>query len=261
MSPDNTPVTEAELHAYADGFLQPQERDRIDRWLQHNPDDATRVAEWTAQNDELRAMFAGYERALPGDAAMVKTPRDIERRSPWRILAMTAAATLIFIAGAATGRLVSLPSPSSPALQQVAQDLPGEAQSAFLIYASDVRHPVEVGADQEEHLGKWLGKRLDYPLSVPKLSGLGFQLVGGRLVPVNGKAGALFMYEDASGQRLTVLVGRNTDNRNTSFRFASAGTLETFYWMDGDIGYAVTGEISRERLRLVADECYRQFPT
>jgi anti-sigma factor RsiW len=138
--------------------------------------------------------------------------------------------------------------------------LPRQAQSAFLVYASEVRHPVEVGADQQAHLATWLGKRLDYGLKIPDLSALGFSLVGGRLIPVNGTAGAMLMYEDGTGQRLTVLLGRNRDNRETSFRIASqGGGLETFYWIDGEIGYAVTGEVPHSLLQKVADECYRQF--
>lgn len=69
----------------------------------------------------------------------------------------------------------------------------------------------------------------------------------------------MLMYEDDSGKRLTVLLGRNPDNAETSFRFASTGSLETFYWIDGEIGYAVTGEITRTRLQEIAEECYRQF--
>lgn len=122
-----------------------------------------------------------------------------------------------------------------------------------------MRHPVEVGADQQAHLATWLGKRLDYGLKIPDLSALGFSLVGGRLIPVNGTAGAMLMYEDGSGQRLTVLLGRNRDNRETSFRIASQGALGTFYWIDGEIGYAVTGEVPRDLLQKVAHECYRQF--
>lgn len=68
------------------------------------------------------------------------------------------------------------------------------------------------------------------------------------------------MYEDATGKRLTVLVGRNRQNRTTSFRFANTGTVDTFYWIDGELGYAVTGEISREMLQQVAEQCYKQFP-
>jgi len=67
------------------------------------------------------------------------------------------------------------------------------------------------------------------------------------------------MYEDDAGERITVLIGRNEDNRTTSFRYMSEGAVETFYWIDGAIGYAVTGEVSRARLQAIADDCYRQF--
>jgi anti-sigma factor RsiW len=140
--------------------------------------------------------------------------------------------------------------------------LPHEARNAYLIYASEVRHPVEVFADQEAHLASWLGKRLSInDLKVPNLQSLGFRLVGGRLLPVADKPGAMFMYENEAGQRITVLVGRNEENRETSFRFAAASGIETFYWIDGALGYAVTGDIPRDLLQRVAEECYRQFPT
>ncbi len=59
-------------------------------------------------------------------------------------------------------------------------------------------------------------------LKVPDLQALGFQLVGGRLLPVDGRPGAMFMYEDQGGERLTVLRRAATpDNRTTSFRFAA----------------------------------------
>jgi anti-sigma factor RsiW len=136
-----------------------------------------------------------------------------------------------------------------------------EASSAFLIYTSEVRHPVEVRADEKDHLVTWLGKRLGHKLAAPDLADLGFSLVGGRLVPVNGKAGALLMYEDATGKRLTIMVGQSEENAVTSFRFAANGPVETFYWIDDKLSYAVTGEIPRDMLRRVADTCYQQFDT
>ena len=68
-------------------------------------------------------------------------------------------------------------------------------------------------------------------------------------------------YEDAAGKRLTILVGQSEANAVTSFRFASEGKVETFYWIDEKLSYAVTGEIPRDLLRNVADDCYQQFQT
>src|SRR6202008_1834129 len=51
------------------------------------------------------------------------------------------------------------------------------------VYSPEVRHPVEVGADKEQHLVAWLSKRLGAQLRAPKLEALGYSLVGGRLLP------------------------------------------------------------------------------
>jgi anti-sigma factor RsiW len=260
MNETNPTVPEADLHAYADGQLPESARARIKAWLQDNPEDAAKVAAWQAQNAGIRSMFAPYEKSKESDILLVDPengPSVWPRRS-----AVAAAAVALFVLGALSGHY-GPPLFEKPELQLASSEtLPKEAQNAFLVYAGEVRHPVEVFADEEAHLATWLGKRLSIPnLKVPDLQSLGFRLVGGRLLPVDGKPGAMFMYENQAGERLTVLVGRNEANRTTSFRFASADSVETFYWIDGELGYAVTGEISRDMLRQVAEECYKQFPS
>ncbi|MDE1991495.1 MAG: anti-sigma factor [Rhizobiaceae bacterium] len=262
MSERNPTVTEADLHAFADGLLPPDDHARLEAWLAENPDEAGMVAIWQAQNAGIKQLFAPYEISRENDRELVK-PAAAQLPAPApprRWLRMAAASVALFLAGAAAGHFGPLLL-TQPELRLAGiEALPRQAQSAFIVYASDVRHPVEVGADQEAHLATWLGKRMNVAnLKVPGLQSLGFQLVGGRLLPINGAPGALFMYENAAGQRLTVLVGTNKDNTTTSFRFSSTGTVETFYWIDGSLGYAVTGEISRDMLRQVADECYKQF--
>ena len=262
MSERNPTVTEAELHAFADEQLPTADLARIEAWLADNTEDAAKVAAWKAQNESIRTLFAPYNTAKDGDAALLRARKEGRWPSWMPRLSSVAAAAGIFIVGAVAGHY-GPPLLSPPELQLTAlETLPRQAQSAFLIYASEVRHPVEVGADQEAHLATWLGKRLGVTdLKVPNLQSLGFHLVGGRLLPVNDTPGALFMYEDATGKRITILIGHNPENDTTSFRFANAGPVETFYWIDGKLGYAVTGDISRETLRQVAEECYRQFPT
>lgn len=248
---------EDELHAFADGLLDTERNQAVRAWLADHPQEAAQIATWQAQNDAIRSAFAPYARGNSSDAQVLT--RSVKPRPfAWQRIA---AAALLFLAGCGTGYLASSASPGAPASPLLQASLPREAADAYLIYASEKRHPVEVAAEQEAHLAAWLGKRLSYErLAVPDLSRLGFHLVGGRLVPVEGRPGALFMYEDQQGQRLTMLVGRNAENRETSFRFASSGPVETFYWIDNGFGYAVTGEISRDLLRDVAEECYRQFP-
>jgi anti-sigma factor RsiW len=259
-------VSEDDLHAYVDGLLDDAERRRVETFLDENPEAKAMVLDWQAQNHDLRSAFAAYETSNSSDIQLISAAGRDEAR-PHRRLTLAAAAVILLVLGGVAGHYgPALFGPSlrgKPDITLAYTDiLPREAKNAFLIYASEVRHPVEVYANEEAHLATWLGKRLSIAdLKVPNLQSLGYRLVGGRLLPVAGKAGAMFMYEDAGGQRLTVIVGRNPDNETTSFRFASSGDLETFYWIDNGLGYAVTGEISRAMLQKVAEECYRQFPS
>ncbi|MBX4866929.1 anti-sigma factor [Rhizobium bangladeshense] len=260
MNETNPSVTEADLHAYADGQLAKTARTRVEAYLADNPEEAAMVAEWQAQSSGIRSLFSGYEKAKDTDPLLVAPARAVSSGARhWRT---AAAALLVFVLGAVSGHYGS-GLLETPGLQLAGSEtLPKQAETAFTVYAAEVRHPVEVFADEEAHLATWLGKRLAIEnLKIPNLQPLGFKLVGGRLLPVDGRPGAMFMYENQAGERLTVMVGRNRENRTTSFRFASSGNLETFYWIDGELGYAVTGEISRETLREVAEECYRQFPS
>jgi anti-sigma factor RsiW len=247
------PVTETDLHAYADGQMAADDAARVEAWLAANADDAARVAAWQSQNAAIRDMFAPYATTRPEDAARLRTPprQPLIDRLPMR----AAAAILLFALGTATGlglpSLLGSPATATPIFEQ--------ASDAYTIYAREVRHPVEVWAGEKDHLVAWLGKRLGEKIVAPDLASAGYTLVGGRLVPVDGVAGALLMYEDKSGKRLTLLVGRTAKKSETAFQFASSGQVETLYWMDNGLAYAVSGEVSREALRAVADLCYRQF--
>ena len=61
------------------------------------------------------------------------------------------------------------------------------------------------------------------------------------------------MYEDRQGQRITMyLRGMAEPTPETAFRFAEQGLVNTFYWVEGDWGYALSGELSRAQLLQIA---------
>jgi anti-sigma factor RsiW len=180
------------------------------------------------------------------------------RRPPW--IGYARAAMLV-----AVGIAIGLGAPylrTKPAETQASAGPPlaMRAARAHAIYASEVRHPVEVDASQQDHLVKWLSKRLGLELKVPVLASEGFELLGGRLLPSPEGPVAQFMYQDASGKRLTLYVTkRNRADNLTAFRFAKEGPVSVFYWIDRDCGYALSGEVDKSALALVATSVYRQL--
>ena len=170
---------------------------------------------------------------------------------------------LVFVAGLGLGLATHLlretPAPV-PAASTQAQAFAVRAARAHSIYAAEVRHPVEVEAAQQEHLVKWLSKRLGLDLKVPVLSPEGFELLGGRLLPGPDGPVAQFMYQDGAGKRLTLYVSRRQRAENlTAFRFAREGSVSVFYWIDRDCGYALSGDLEKPALSRIATAVYRQL--
>lgn len=240
---------EDELHAYADGLLDDAELPRIEAHLARSPEDAARVHAWRAQNQALHRLF---DPVLSEPVPEHLLPRS-GRRSWFALPGGRLAAGLAWLAvGVTVGWLARgpAPAPAQPPLAQV-------AAGAHRVYAVEVKHPVEVEASQEAHLVAWLSKRLGHPLAVPDLGDQGYALLGGRLLPDDGRAAAQFMYQADNGRRLTlyvtVLPGSSGE---TGFRFAQEGGLGVFYWVDGRFGYALAGDESRTRLQALAQAAW-----
>jgi anti-sigma factor RsiW len=142
-----------------------------------------------------------------------------------------------------------------------------QAALTHALYAADVRRPVEVWASEEKGLVTWLTKRLGFQVYAPNLNDVGFALVGGRLVAGNEKPTALFMYENADHQRLSLQVRKQSSvlgtasggSGETAFRYAFANGVGVFYWIDDDCGYAISGNVDRGQLLKIAQVVYGQL--
>jgi anti-sigma factor RsiW len=242
------PVTEADLQTYVDGGLSESAKAEMEAWLRAHPEDAERVRAYAEQNALLRSLYnVVLEEPVP-PALLAVRPRT------WR---RYAAAAVIFSLGIGSGWLIRgefiVP-------QMVPVSLARQAATAHIVYAPEVRHPVEVSANEESHLVGWLSKRLGTTLKAPKLAPLGYELVGGRLLSGPQGPVAHFMYQDGRGQRLTLYVSRQKgEPRDTAFRFSQEDRVSVFYWVDGNFGYALSGEIKKDQLLQVAEVVYKQL--
>lgn len=246
------PISEQELHAYADGRLDAPRRDAVEAWLANHPEMRQSVAEWRIQGEQLhRAFDPILDEPMPARLAQAAKPA---LRFP---LGMAAAVAWCVLGGVVGYQLRGMVPPDRA---QPPASLARQAALAHAVYSPEVRHPVEVGAAEEAHLVAWLSKRLGAELKPPRLSGQGFELIGGRLLPGGAGPVAQFMYQDARGQRLTLYVQRDAqDSRETAFRYASENGIGVFYWLDGRLGYALSAEMQKSELLRIATAVHRQL--
>jgi anti-sigma factor RsiW len=247
-------ISEAELAAYLDNELTPEDRRDVEAWLAAAPEHAQRLAALQQQNAALQA-WANALVPSPIPAAMTRTAQRLETRAAhprWIPKRTAMAAGLVAAAigvGLASHYLVLPAVRAEPAFV-------ANALGAHAVYLPEVRHPVEVTSADEKHLVDWLTKRIGTEIKAPQLKPEGWILVGGRLLPDQGKPAAQMMYEDGRGRRVTLYMRQETDYQSSSFRYGERGTLTSVYWVDRPLAYAVTGNIARDELMPIAMKIY-----
>jgi anti-sigma factor RsiW len=254
--------TDTDLSAWLDGEGTAEQRERVEAHLRQDAEAAAKVRLWRADRDALRARF-DPTRGEPAPQRLIDSVHNGSRWSgAWARAAVTAG---LLVAGGVIGsaltwqwqgqrtqRLVLAAQAGTPAgwVQRAAY-----AHSVFTI---EPRHPVEVRA-QEEHLSRWLTRRIDVPVKLFDLRDEGFELMGGRLLPDAGGKSAQLMYENAATkERVTVYLRKPDADAPTAFRYVQQGNLGLFYWVEAGAGYALVGPLPKERLLALAQSIYRQ---
>ena len=266
MNPE--PIDDLQLSAWLDGELAGPEheatRERIEAWLRENPEDAARVRLWAADREGLRAALAPQlDEAVPERLRQAVSGLGPAASPRWKQAAMAAG---LLIAGALAGGAATWQ--AQRGIQMAATGAPAgawlnRAGAAHAIYVPEQRHPVEVSVAagdkaQEEHLVRWLTKRLATPVQTFDLRAQGFELVGGRLLPDGANPGAQLMYQGEGGQRVTIYLRKPETPVPAEMRFERQGDLSLFYWVEGTTGYALVGALPRDKLLALAEEVYRQ---
>jgi anti-sigma factor RsiW len=251
-----TPVTEAELQAYADGRLAAPRVAQVEAWLATRPEHAERIAEYRRLADEMRELYDPVLSEPVPDHLLARRPRRwgaVARAAGWVALGVGV--------GAIAGWQLHEQDVPRPAAGDAGAAMARRAALAHATYSPEVRHPVEVGADQEAHLVAWLSKRLGASVRAPRLENVGYSLVGGRLLPGENGPVAQFMYQCNAGTRVTLYVRTEaTNNSETAFRYAKEGNVRVFYWVDRKLGYALsTSDISKDDLHKVSNAVYQQL--
>lgn len=260
---NTNPITDADLHAYVDAELAAPRRAEIEARLAADPDATERVRAYETQKQSLRKLFDPVlDEPLPDSLrALATAPTPVANNTwlPQWSLQRIAAGLAVAVSSGLLGWIAHGQYHPADSLAS-AVPLSRQAAVAHAVFSPDVRRPVEVSAEQEDQLVTWLSKRIGAPVRPPKLGALGYELIGGRLLPGNSGPVAQFMYQDASGQRLTLYVStENAGNRDTAFRFAREGPVNVFYWIDGKFGYALSAGITRDELARVAKAVYDQI--
>ncbi|MCX7205065.1 MAG: anti-sigma factor [Proteobacteria bacterium] len=261
-------VTEAELHASIDGQLSSDRQLEVDAYLTAHPDEARRMQSYQVQKQALRDLYNPILNEKPSArlqyAAKAPRPWHLQRIAAGLVIAISSAGSAWVARGMADESLLQTAFIQPYAGDNAPHKLAGFAQRAavaHVVYSPDTRRPVEVGADQAQQLENWLSNRLGAPIKPPSLQSVGYTLIGGRLLPGERGPVAQLMYHDASGQRLTLYVTQEIPSQTkatSAFQFGQDGPVNVFYWVDKNMGYAISSGSAQPDLLRVAKVVHQQ---
>jgi anti-sigma factor RsiW len=255
-------IDEDDFQAFVDGQLPPDRRRAVMAYLAACPEESARMGDYRRLSEELRLLYDEvlYE-PLP---TRLRVERYRGRTASWAaplrwlglaeigLVPRLAAIAVLLFAGVGGGWMLGMNAMQAE-LEPPAVSFAKLAANAHVLYTSDMQHPVEFGADQQESLLLWLSDRLGEAVHAPDLQDLGFTLVGGRLLPAAGLPAAQLMYENPDAQRITLYIRAAWPTASGaahegSVTFASEGGVSTVYWMEGALAYALLGALDREQL-------------
>ncbi len=252
MTERNIPVTEDELHAYVDNELPAERSQAVQAWLVAHPEDAERVRSWRSLSDELHRRYGGVvDEPVP---QRLDLDRLVARPRTW-IWSAVAATFLAFIVGSGAGWMAHNVWATELSPTDALRD---EAITAHKLYTGEVRHPVEVTSSEQEHLLSWLSRRVGTTLRAPDLTKYDLKLLGGRLLPGISGPAALFMYENGSGERVT-LYCTPVKAPTTTLIYKDVEDTGSVQWIENDYGWVVSGPVNKDKLKVVATAAYEQL--
>jgi anti-sigma factor RsiW len=268
--PFDGPLNDIELGKYFDGELSAEDKRLINARLATDSAAQLTLATWKLQREAIRELHieALNEPLTPlHEAPLREAQRKIDVSLRWKRLGgMAAGLLLAFGAGwLAKDLTLSSGNNNTQSATTKSQSFVKQASIAHAAYTPEQRHAVEVAATEQEHLVRWLSKRVGKELKIPLLTEQGFELVGGRLLPSEDGARALFMFQNSKGNRLTMYLGAivtsapNSLTKETSFKFSSEKDVSSFYWIDNGFGYAISANLPRDALMGIAQAIYAQL--
>ncbi|WP_300074768.1 anti-sigma factor [uncultured Ruegeria sp.] len=125
------------------------------------------------------------------------------------------------------------------------------------VYSNQVRHLVEVMADEKDHLETWLTNTIGTDVNVPDLSDHGLTFQGGRLLVAAGKPVSQLIFTDVSGQVVALCLIK-TDSPNANFKQHSIEDFSLVTWGGGSGNYVVIGDKDRSDLLEIAQSASRR---
>jgi anti-sigma factor RsiW len=273
----------ADLHAYVDECLEPDECLAFEKQMAQDPALARRATLWRAQNSAIRAAFDG-EGARAFSISVVRHQNEIlgkARRSatvggkpsgeqPTRPSSPAIADASRFLANVAAPNVfrpsllwrlglaalsICLACIWAPAATVVpAKGLGAAGVAAFQAFARPGVEPIEFATNERTEAQAWLTTRLTHPVYLPTTPSA-LRLVGARIAPYPGSPAAFLVYKSQDGPVGLLMHSLDAPATRAPHLLAADGRTTAIWTWRGQ-GFALVGNLDSTSLLKIATDFF-----
>jgi anti-sigma factor (TIGR02949 family) len=241
------PYPEAQLDAYLDGELAPDDARELEAHLGQCPECTRFLDSRLALRSAIKARIPPLRAPDTLRQRIVHTlPRRFGARVTWRWLAVAASLAVVAFASWRLGKSERPGAATGERLADVA--LATHIRSLM----SPPGHLTDVQSSDQHTVKPWFNGRLDYSPPVYDFAGRGYPLVGGRLEYVDGRTVGALVYARRQHVINVLLWPSGRDPSNGSGTETRQGyhvlhwaTPDYAYWLVSDLGLAELQEFQR----------------
>lgn len=237
--------SEADIHAYIDGHLDPAGSARMEAWLDRHPERAEEIRRWQSDAQQLRAAMGGLPVA---PARPTLDPAAIRRRRRHRLRARMAMAAMLVLALGAGGiggwQARNWVTPTAAPM--------ADAFEAYRMFAMNRQVSFDVTQSHAGQLQAWLDQHFRNAPRLPNLDHAGFRPVGGRLLATESGPAAMVLYEDRQGDAISFYIRPPSSRRGPlPHGQRREGRLATAYWSGNGYNYALVSRADTPDVRII----------
>ncbi|MEX0921362.1 MAG: hypothetical protein WDZ84_01180 [Rhodovibrionaceae bacterium] len=257
MSQEHLKITELDLLAYADGFLDsdPGRKAEVERHLEENPEAAAYVEEILAQNAEIREAYGALlSKPVPEkfNSLLFAERSGIQHNR----LARAAAVFVLLAASAAGGWLLGH---ENSAQQAALEDFVKQAASSHQIAASESGIPDGTEVQGPTQPLGWLTERISLELQAPNLTASGYDLVAKKRLGPDRDPTVQLIYSSRNGTKMNLFLRPRWEDTEGALRSATVGERAVMYWLEGPLALAMTVDAPETAARTLAQSVREAF--
>lgn len=235
------PVEDADLHAYVDGALDPEQTRVVESRLRLDSALAARIAGYRADKRALKNFYGPLDAEPPPPAweAMIEAKMRKRVVSTWRM--MTAIAAVLLVVMGAAGLYLRANTPPATGLVASALSARNEVEPPLQILSASTDAP-RYNAALQAAVGS--------NIKVPVLDRLGYRFAGMRTY----KGAAEVLYRNNEGRLFSLYVRRSKGE--IQFDQFERDGLRICIWQDDQISMVMAGNVSAAIMQRLASLAY-----